>query len=228
MSTGRTRERANLSRDAIVEAAVAIVDAGGPDALTMRAVADRLGAGTMSLYRHVAGREELLDLVLASMTAEVPVHAVTGDWAADLAQVARDVRAALLLRPQLTILLTSRMGAGSGGIALLDRALGILRTAGFGPQDAVLANNVLGNYVAGAALWEAVGLQGTSGPERTARLAATAATVLALPADEYPAVAWAGNAIVSGSLDERFEFGLQVLVAGLAARLRASRGEPIA
>ena len=70
MSTGPMDRRTQpamrpvLSRDRIVTAAVEIVDAEGPDALTMRAVARRLGAGTMSLYRHVSGREELLDLAL--------------------------------------------------------------------------------------------------------------------------------------------------------------------
>jgi AcrR family transcriptional regulator len=59
---------------------VAIVDELGPDSLTMRAVAARLGAGAMSLYRHVSGREELLDLVLAAMVADVAGTPATGEW----------------------------------------------------------------------------------------------------------------------------------------------------
>ncbi len=78
-----------LTRERIVAAAVALVDEAGPDALTMRAVADRLGAGAMSLYRHVTSRDELLDLVLVAMTATVLSTPLSGDWRADLASIAR-------------------------------------------------------------------------------------------------------------------------------------------
>ena len=141
-----------------MDAAVAILDETGLDGLTMRAVADRLDAGAMSLYRHVASRDELLDLVVARLTAGVTHHVRTGDWRADLAALAHDTRAALMRRPNLTVLLTSRAASAGSGMVALDHALGILRDAGFPPRDAVLANHALGNYVAGAALWEAVGL----------------------------------------------------------------------
>jgi AcrR family transcriptional regulator len=120
------RPRASLTREAIVEAAVAVLDERGLDELTMRAVAARLGSGAMSLYRHVSGREELLDLVVARLTEEVPIRASSGAWRTDLATLARDVRAVLLRRPNLTVLLTSRAGSG-GGLATLEHALGILR-----------------------------------------------------------------------------------------------------
>jgi AcrR family transcriptional regulator len=212
-----------LSRARIVETAAQLVDEAGPDALTMRAVADRMGAGAMSLYRHVSGREELLDLVLASMTAEIPRRAATGDWRADLGAVAHDIRASLLRRPQLTVLMTARAGRGGGDTHLLDRTLSILRDAGLSRDDAVIVNQALGNYVAGAALWEAVGLEGTSGPAREERRRATADALAALPADRYPGLAWVGDRIVAGDLDERFERGLALLLDGVAARLPAPR-----
>lgn len=219
MSTGNQGRatRAVLTRGRIVEAASALVDEAGPDALTMRAVAERLDAGAMSLYRHVLGREELLDLVLSRMASEVEAHALTGDWRADLAQAARDIRAALLRRPHLTVLLTSRAGSGGSGLELLDRTLRILRVAGFSREQSVLANHALGNYVAGSALWEAAGFGGASGQERADRRAAAASALAAVPPDAYPAVAWVGEALFGPSLDERFEFGLQLLIDGLAA-----------
>ena len=208
-----------LTRARIVAAAVEIVDEAGPEALTMRATAERLGAGTMSLYRHVSGREELLDLVLAATTADLVAPALTGDWQRDLAAIARVVRAGLLRRPHLTLLLTTRSGRGGSPPTLLDLTLGVLRSAGFERQQAVLANHALGNYVAGAALWEAVGMAGMTGDERAAQLRAAAEAMAALPADTDPHVAWVGPAIVAGSLDERFEFGLQALIAGFAQSL---------
>lgn len=222
MSTPETpparRARATLSREAIVTVAVELVEADGVDALTMRAVGDRLGAGAMSLYRHVSGREELLDLVLARLVADIPDTQPTGDWRTDATALARDVRTALLRRPQLTVLLTSRAGAG-GGLGTLERALEIFRAAGCSPRDAAMANHALGNYVAGAALWEAVGLAGTTGEERRARADAAARAMASLPPEDHPAIAWAAPALFAGTADDRFEFGLALLLDGLAARL---------
>ncbi len=217
-SADRRRPRPNLSRDAIVAAAVAVLDERGLDGLTMRAVADRLGAGAMSLYRHVAGREELLDLVAARLAADIPATPITGAWEADLAALARGMRTALLRRPNLTVLLTSRAGSGAGGLDVLDRALGILRAAGFSPLEAAFANHALGNYVAGAALWEAVGLGGATGEERRRRADEAARGLASLPADAAPHVSWASVALFEGTADDRFEFGLASLLAGFALR----------
>lgn len=215
------RARASLSREAVVEAAVDVLDEDGLDGLTMRAVAKRLDAGAMSLYRHVSGREELLDLVVARLTADMPDLTPTGDWRTDLSDLARDVRAMLLRRPNLTVLMTARAGAGAGALAPLDRALGILRGAGFEPRDAALANHALGNYVAGAALWEAAGLGGTTGDRRRTEAEAAGREIGALADGTWPNVAWAAAALFDGTAQDRFEFGLEVLLDGLAARAAA-------
>jgi AcrR family transcriptional regulator len=218
------RPRATLSRDAIVDAAVAILDEAGLDGLTMRAVADRLGSGAMSLYRHVSGREELLDLVVARLTDRATSGTQTADWRLDLATLAHEMRAALLRRPNLTVLLTSRAASAGAGFGTLDHALGILREAGFRTSDAALANHALGNYVAGAALWEAVGLGGATGDERRARVAEAARVVAALSPDTAPNVRWASADLFAGTADDRFAYGLDVLLDGLATRLEATTG----
>lgn len=217
------RTRAVLTREAIVTAGVELVDTGGPDALTMRAVARRLGSGVMSLYRHVTDREALLDLVLQAMTDEIPTTPLTGDWRTDAAALARDVRSVLLRRPQLTVLLTSRADRGIGGLAALDRALTIFRSAGLSQRGAVEANHALGNFVAGAALWDALGMGGTRDEERRARREAAESAVEALPPDAFPSVSWARRALFSGSPDERFEAGLTMLLDGIERRAEAAR-----
>ncbi len=219
----RPRARAALSRDAIVAAAVSLVDEAGAEALTMRAVADRLNCGVMSLYRHVADREALLDLVLEAMAGDVSLPQLTGDWRLDLTSIARGIRGQLLRRPHLTVLLTSRAGRGRAELPGLDLTLGVLRSAGFTPRDAVLANHALGNFVAGAALWEAVGLAGATGEERARRRAAALDAVTSVPADAFPNLHWAGHALVEGSLDERFEFGLARLLDGFETLLGQDR-----
>jgi AcrR family transcriptional regulator len=215
VDAGSPRVRAVLTREAIVDAAVAILDEQGLDGLTMRAVAGRLGSAAMSLYRHVASRDELLDLVLERLVTEIPDTACTGDWREDVAALARDVRAALLRRPQLTVLLTSRTGLGSGGLQTLEKALAIFRSAGMSPRDAAFANHALGNYVAGAALWEAAGLAGATGEVRRARADAASSTMRSLSPEAFPATTWAAPDLFAGTADDRFEFGLAVLVDGL-------------
>ncbi len=224
MDANETSVRPVLSRDRIVEAAVAVVDEAGIDGLTMRAVGRRLRSGTMSLYRHVSGRDELVGLVLEAMAGEIQASPLSGSWREDLAIIARDMRTGLLKRPQLTILLASRSGRGGVELPLLDRTLGVLRAAGFGRRGAVLANHALGNYVAGTALWEAVGLSGSSGEDRESRRQAVADVTAALPADVFPNLAWVGPKIVAGSVDDRFEFGLTCLLDGFEAYLARRKG----
>ena len=88
-----------LSREEIVEAAIAVADAEGPDAISMRRIARELRAGAMSLYWHVASKEELIDLMLDSLEAEIGVPEPTGDWQADLRELAHRQRAGLLRHP---------------------------------------------------------------------------------------------------------------------------------
>lgn len=218
-TTRTPKTRAVLSRERIVQEAVTLVDDHGPDALTMRAVAKRLGAGAMSLYRHVASREELLDLVLATMAAEITPTPPTGAWRTDLAALAREVRAGLLRRRHLTVLLTSHSGRGVAELPLLEHMIGILRTAGLPAREAVLANHAIGNLVAGSALWEATGLSGTTGQERAERRRAAQRVISELPAEQYPNLAWAGPEVTAASVDERFEFALSLLLDGIEQRL---------
>ncbi len=207
--------RAPLDRNRIVEAAVAVVDEDGMDALTMRAVARHLGAGTMSLYRHVSGREELLELVLGAMSAEIAPPAPTGAWREDLIAIATAMRTGLLKRPQLTVHLAARAGGGNAALPLLDHTLSVLRSAGFGRRGAVLAYQALVNLVAGAVVREAGSVSSPGGDDRQT----ADGMVASLPSDVFPGIAWAGPKIAAGGADDRFAFGLACLLDGLEAYL---------
>ena len=93
------RRAAALSRDEIVRAAIKVADAEGPDAVSMRRIARELNAGTMSLYWHVASKEELLDLMIDSVQGEQLAPEPSGDWRADLRALTRSARAALHRHP---------------------------------------------------------------------------------------------------------------------------------
>src|SRR5580692_538618 len=87
------RRDRGLSRAEIIKAAIAVADAEGPDAISMRRIARELNAGAMSLYWYVGSKEELLDLMLDSIEAEIGVPEPTGDWQADLGAFAHRTRA---------------------------------------------------------------------------------------------------------------------------------------
>lgn len=198
-------ERIRLSRSSIAAAAIELLDEAGLDGLTMRAVAARLGAGTMSLYRHVANRDELLDLVVTELTGRIEWDPPSQDWRADLVAVATRMKEALVKRPQLTLLLTSRARATATSLRALDLTLGILRAAGLGPREAVRANHALGNLVAGAALWEAEAQPvGPSGDR---------------PDESLEHIAWAGEELFAGTAQERFAHGLGLLLDGIQAKV---------
>lgn len=225
MSSPVGRAREPLTRERIVAAAIAVLDADGLAGLTMRRVARELDAGAMSLYRHVAGREELLDLVLEELASSVPDLRITGDWRVDVANLGRGARKALLQRRDLTLLLTARLGQGPAALWSLERALGIFRGAGFPVADAVRANHALGYFVSGACTWESVGLGGASDPaERAARAADAAERLAGLPSEAFPHLAEAAGELFAGTADDRFEYGLAALLDGFAARLAALAG----
>jgi len=205
MSSARVR----LSRPVIAAAAIELLDEAGLDALTMRAVAARLGAGTMSLYRHVASRDELLDLVVTELADQIELGPQSQDWRADLAAVATRMKEALVKRPQLVLLLTSRAKATATSLRALDTTLGILRRAGLSPRDAVRANHALGNLVAGAALWESEG-RPASGPPPAA-------------SEDLENVLWAGEELFAGTAQQRFDHALGLLLDGIQASLPGHR-----
>jgi AcrR family transcriptional regulator len=88
-----------LTVAAVVEAAVRIADTEGLAAMSMRRVADELGVGAMTLYRYVPGKGELLDVMLDSVYAELPLRRIEGDWRAKLEEVARENRELCLRHP---------------------------------------------------------------------------------------------------------------------------------
>ena len=145
----------SLSRAEIVDAAIAVADAEGSDAISMRRIAQVLRSGTMSLYWHVANKEQLLDLMLDALIAEVDAcPSPSGDWRADLQALARNDRAMLLRHRWAMDFVGGRPPLGPNTLLNLDRSLALLD--GFG-LDIPTAMNILMTvltYVMGAALRE--------------------------------------------------------------------------
>ena len=233
---GRARGRAtpSLSRAEIVDAAISVADAEGSDAISMRRIAQVLRAGTMSLYWHVANKEHLLDLMLDALITEVEVPEPTGDWRADLRALARNHRAMLRRHLWMVDFVGGRPPLGPNTMLNLDRTLALLDDARLDDArlDMATAVNVLSalqTYVLGAVVREA----------QEARVQRDQERAEADPADWEPArAAWRDRLEADGRFthvvgfldagvdpdaeetrDERFEFGLDCLLDGLAARV---------
>ncbi|HEY1920940.1 MAG TPA: TetR/AcrR family transcriptional regulator [Streptosporangiaceae bacterium] len=125
-------ERAAVGRPAqhtraeITAAALALADAEGLDAVSMRRVAAELGTGAASLYRYVETRDDLLDLMTDAVGSEYVLPEPDGDWLAGLVAVAEQSRAILRRHPWLTGLAITRPVLGPNGVALLEHVLAVL------------------------------------------------------------------------------------------------------
>jgi AcrR family transcriptional regulator len=228
------RDRA-LSRAEIVATAIAVADAEGPDAISMRRIARELRAGPMSLYWHVGSKEELLDLMLESIEAEVEAPEPSGDWRADLRAFARQARAAMLRHRWAMEFLGGRPPSGPNDARNLERLLGMLDGLGLDARTTMDLLGTVFTHVMGAVIREAQEIRG----QRDQELAEADLTTDELQAERerfqkwfedsgrYPRIARLIEAGIDPddpeTRDERFEFGLDCVLDGIAARLQASR-----
>lgn len=155
-TAGRPAER---SRSLVTEAAVAVADRDGLEAVTMRQVAAELGTGAASLYRYVATRDDLLDLMADSTGAEYTFVPRSGDWLADLLEIARQARAIMLRHPWLPTLVITRSTLGPRGADLLEHVLHILHDHPADPAAKLEAFAILMAVTATYAQHEAAGDQ---------------------------------------------------------------------
>lgn len=148
-----------LSRDAIVRAAVALADAEGLSSVTLRKVGSVLGAGPMRLYGYVATKEEMLELMVDAIYAEMltAVEAAAGSWRLQISRMAHALREAALRHPWFAALLGGRPHQGPNALAFTEAMLaGVAQTPGVDGIKAVFqAAKVIGAYVLGAICNEA-------------------------------------------------------------------------
>ena len=209
-----------LSRERIVATAVALADAGGFQSLSMRNIAEDLGAGTMALYRHVANKEDLLDDMVDVVFAEMYPPAIGGNWKRELRERGISARAALQRHPWSVGLMETRMHPGPASATHHNATMGCLREAGFPFRNAVHAYNLLDAYTYGFALQEQTIPFET--PEESGDMAAT---TVGERGDEYPYLAEVALELGKRGYDytEEFEFGVDFILDGLARYRRTIR-----
>src|SRR5690349_14729292 len=148
--------REPLTRQRVLAAALELADAGGFDSLSMRKVAAAVGVEAMSLYNHVANKEDLLDGLVDIVFGELePPTPGDPDWRGALRRRALSMRAVLNRHRWAVGLMESRVAPGPENLRFHDATMGCLREAGFAFRDAVHASSVLDAYIYGFALQEA-------------------------------------------------------------------------
>jgi AcrR family transcriptional regulator len=211
---GETKSRGRLNRHRVLTTAIALADASGIESLTMRRLGDELGVEAMSLYNHVANKEDLLNGMVDAVFAEIELPSHSDDWKTAMRKRSVSFRAALSRHPWATGLKDSGTNPGPATLRHHDRVIGTLRNAGFSIAMAAHAFSALDSYIYGFAMQEK-SLPFTTEEET----AAMAHIMLAqLPANEYPYLAelTTEHVLKPGyNYANEFPLGLDLILDGL-------------
>jgi AcrR family transcriptional regulator len=210
----KAEPRIPLSRERVLRAAIAFADTEGIESLSMRKLGQQLGVEAMSLYKHVANKDDMLDGMIDVVFGEIDLPSGGGHWKTAMHQRAISARRALSRHPWAIGLTESRMKPGPANLRHHDSVIGCLREAGFSIEMALHAYSALDSYIYGFALQE------RSLPFETPdQVAEVSEMMLArFPAGEYPYLTEAMVEHVGKpgyDYADEFEFGLDLLLDGL-------------
>ncbi len=216
----RAPRQRTLTKQAIVDAALAIVDQEGLDALTMRAVASALGTGPASLYAHVASKDELVEAVVEQVIGEIEIGEEPDPetWIEQLLQMGRQMRAMWAGHRDLARASFARIPLGENALAGSEWMISVMRAGGLSDRTIGLGVDLLALYIGAIAYEESLESIGEVAPEEIAAFVAELRGYFqSLPAERFPGVVALAAALTDADGDERFEFGLEVLIRGLIA-----------
>jgi AcrR family transcriptional regulator len=214
---GPAKPRVPLSRDAIVDAALAIVDADGVDALTIRRLGHELGTGAASLYWHIAGKDELGELVYDRIMGEITLpDPDPSRWEEQLKHLARQAYRVMLSHNDAVRLSIGRPPAGPNTLLIVEWMLAVMRGAGIPDLPAAYFGNVLGRFL------DASVLEASTSGAAGAREAESESELMReywarLPPERFPNITALADTTFALDTDALFEFGLDLLMRGLAA-----------
>ena len=206
------RRRDPLTQEAIVDAALKVLDEDGLDLLTMRHVARTLNATAGALYWHVGSKDGLLDLIFDRIIGDQ--HVPDPDpsrWREQVKEVAWTMRRAIRAHRDVVRLSVGRIPLGPGALRYADRVLAILRAGGLPDALAVAGNQLLISIVMGFSIDD-------DGDPPTDAAVVARDYLVSLPAERFPNLVELADHIAVEDRDARFELLLEVFVDGLAAR----------
>jgi len=213
-------DRTPLSRERVLTAAIAVADATGIAGLTIRSLAQELGVKPMSVYHHVANKEQILDGIVDIVFGEIELPSGSGDWRSEISRRARSARVVLRRHPWAIGLLETRTSPGHATLRHHNAVLGALRAGGFSVELTAHAYALLDSYVYGFALQEATLPFNDQSVEEVA-----APMMEAFESGDFPHLLElvTEHALKPGyDFADEFEFGLELVLDGLEDRLRAA------
>ena len=212
-ASSRRVPRNTLSRDRIVDAALALLDAHGSEAVTMPSLAKRLGVGTMSLYRHVEDKDDLINAVAERVLSALQVpHGDPDDWEGRVIGFLRALRQAALAHPALSRILAERGLTVTPVFDQLEVVHAVLRAAGFSDLGAVRTFYTLLTYVLGFVAWE---LPRAHQQPAAAYAAAWNDALDHLDPGAYPTLHALREQLGTAASSDQFEYGLVQLTQSL-------------
>ena len=213
-------QRTRLSRERVLSSAVALADAGGIDALTIRALATELGVKPMSVYHYVANKDEIIDAIVDIVFSEIDLPRPGRNWRAEMRRRAVSARAVLRRHPWAIPLLQARTNPGPATLRHLDANIGTLREAGFTIRMTAHAYALIDSYVYGFALSEAA--LPMDAPEDVPEIAE--AMFEQVSPDDFPHLTeFSVKHVMKPGYDfgKEFTFGLDLILDALAEKISA-------
>jgi TetR/AcrR family tetracycline transcriptional repressor len=210
----RRRARRSLTREQVVEAALAVADAQGLEALTMPALARRLECGVMTIYGYVDSKDDLLDAIAQRGLRDLRLpRPLPADPEAILVSWGRALRLNLIEHPSLAVIFLSRAVIGPGIFRGIEALLTPLDRAGIAPEIGVHAIYAVLTYALGFVAWE---IPRTHRQSQAAYASSWRREFAGLPPADFPVVGGVLEELPRVAGEEQFELGLAALAAGLA------------
>jgi AcrR family transcriptional regulator len=204
----RTTTRTPLTRDRIIDAAVTLADSGGVEELSMRKLGAELGVEAMSLYNHVEKKDDILNGMIDHVFRAMPLPGLDADWRVAIRQTALAALDQFVEHPWMVNLLMKRGIYGPSSLRFMDQVLGLFRAAGFSEEDAHHAWQMLASHTMGYAFQQMSGGKDKGGWDSN------------FPdLSVFPNVAALAPYLTNCEIETEFAFGLEIIIAGLVARL---------
>lgn len=214
-----------MTRDAIVDAALTLMDRGGVGGLSMRRVADELHTGAASLYWHVKNKDELLQLIFERTAQEVTLPPPDPSrWQEQIRTLAFDMRDVMRRHRDLARISLGRIPSGPTIARISEWTFQLLQPVGIPDQVIAYAGDLFALYVGAIEFEQGLGLASPTGEEMAPEeiVGMLRDYILSLPEDRYPRTRGAVDLLLNSDVDGRFAFGIETLIRGIETYARPS------
>jgi len=217
--TRASTQRRTLSQELIVDTALDLLGKGSLETVSMRRVAQQLGTGPASLYAHVSNKEELHELMLDRLLGRLPrPEPDPHNWQEQILAMARAQLAMLTSYPGIArVGLETIVPAGPNALAYGEAVLAVLRAGGLNDQVAVFAFDTLSLWCAAFAFEVSAAKTGESDRQKVAKRGREVGAYMASRPEQFPNLLSVGQVLSEATVDERFDFAMDVFLTGLMA-----------